>query len=55
MENKNYTYKRWYDSKPYADGVLDILKQLSLQSHYASLSPEFLKVLLACKMKIFKI
>ena len=32
--NKNYELKRWYDEKPYADEVLSILKDLSLQSHY---------------------
>ena len=45
---RNYTYKRWYDEKPYADGVLDILKQLSLQSHY-DIAREVLKVIDAIK------
>ncbi len=49
MENKNYSLKRWYDSKPYADGVLDILKQLSLQSHY-DIAREVLKIIETIKI-----
>ena len=42
--DKNYTYKRWYDEKPYADEVLSILKNLSLQSHY-DIAREVLKII----------
>ncbi len=45
---KSYTYKRWYDKKPYADEVLKILNQLSLQSHY-DIAREVLKVIEAIK------
>jgi len=51
MDNDNkktYTYKRWYDKKPYADKVLDILNNLSLQSHY-DIAREVLKVIEAIK------
>ena len=41
--------KRWYDKKPYANGVLDILKQLSLQSHY-DIAREVLKIIEAIKI-----
>ncbi len=44
MQTKNYELKRWYDVKPYADEVLDILKELSLQSHY-DIAREVLKVI----------
>ena len=47
-ELKKYTYKRWYDEKPYADGVLSILKQLSLQAHY-DIAREVLKIIEALK------
>ena len=49
MEEKKYNYKRWYDKKPYADGVLDILKQLSLQSHY-DIAREVLKIIETIKI-----
>ena len=49
MSDKNYNYKRWYDKKPYADGVLDILKQLSLQSHY-DIAREVLKIIETIKI-----
>lgn len=49
MDNKNYTYKRWYDVKPYADDVLSILKKLSLQSHY-DIAREVLKIIEAIKV-----
>lgn len=39
MENK-----RWYDTKPYTNGVLGILKELSLQSHY-DIAREVLKII----------
>ena len=42
--SKNYTYKRWYDKKPYTDEVLTILKSLSLQSHY-DIAREVLKII----------
>ena len=45
---KSYTYKRWYDKKPYTDKVLNILKQLSIQSHY-DIAREVLKVIQANK------
>ena len=41
--------KRWYDEKPYANGVLDILKHLSLQSHY-DIAREVLKIIEAIKI-----
>jgi len=46
---KNYSYKRWYDVKPYADEVLSILKELSLQSHY-DIAREVLKIIEAIKI-----
>ncbi len=49
MDNKNYSYKRWYDVKPYADDVLAILKKLSLQSHY-DIAREVLKIIEAIKV-----
>jgi hypothetical protein len=49
MDSNNYTQKRWYDSKPYADGVLSILKELSLQSHY-DIAREVLKIIEAIKV-----
>jgi len=49
MENNNYSYKRWYDTKPYADNVLSILKELSLQSHY-DIAREVLKIIEAIKV-----
>ena len=45
---KSYTYKRWYDTKPYADEVLKILKELSLQTHY-DIAREVLKIIEAIK------
>ena len=47
--NKSYSYKRWYDVKPYADDVLSILKELSLQSHY-DIAREVLKIIEAIKV-----
>ncbi len=47
--NKNYSFKRWYDVKPYADDVLEILKGLSLQSHY-DIAREVLKIIEAIKI-----
>ncbi len=47
--DKSYSYKRWYDTKPYADNVLNILKQLSLQSHY-DIAREVLKIIEAVKI-----
>lgn len=41
---KNYELKRWYDVKPYTDEVLNILRELSLQSHY-DIAREVLKVI----------
>ena len=43
-EKNSYSYKRWYDKKPYADTVLKILKKLSLQSHY-DIAREVLKII----------
>ena len=48
MQQKTYTPKRWYDTKPYTDEVLGILKQLSLQSHY-DIAREVLKIIDAIK------
>jgi len=45
---KDYSFKRWYDVKPYADEVLSILKDLSLQSHY-DIAREVLKIIEAIK------
>ncbi len=47
--NNGYSYKRWYDVKPYADDVLSILKNLSLQSHY-DIAREVLKIIEAIKV-----
>lgn len=47
MEELNL--KRWYDKKPYADNVLTILKQLTLQSHY-DIAREVLKIIEAIKV-----
>ena len=44
MQQKTYTPKRWYDTKPYTDEVLGILKQLSLQSNY-DIAREVLKII----------
>ena len=49
MQDKNYDFKRWYDKKPYADEVLGILKNLSLQSHY-DIAREVLKIIEAIKI-----
>ena len=48
-ENQNYSFKRWYDVKPYTDEVLSILKKLSLQSHY-DIAREVLKIIEAIKI-----
>ena len=45
---KNYSLKRWYDIEPYANDVLDILKDLSLSSHY-DIAREVLKIIEAIK------
>lgn len=47
--DKSYSLKRWYDKKPYADGVLGILKRLSLQSHY-DIAREVLKIIETIKV-----
>ena len=49
MQNREYSYKRWYDVKPYTDEVLNILKGLSLQSHY-DIAREVLKIIEAIKI-----
>ena len=50
MQNvKKYSLKRWYDTKPYAGEVLDILQKLSLQSHY-DIAREVLKVIEVIKL-----
>lgn len=49
MKDDNMNQNRWYDSKPYANGVLDILKDLSLQSHY-DIAREVLKIIEAIKV-----
>lgn len=49
MKSKNYSPKRWYDVKPYAGNVLNILKELSLQSHY-DIAREVLKIIEAIKV-----
>ena len=41
---KNYSPKRWYDTKPYTAEVLSILRELSLQSHY-DIAREVLKII----------
>jgi len=46
---KNRPLNRWYDEKPYANEVLGILKQLSLQSHY-DIAREVLKIIEAIKV-----
>ena len=46
---QNDTQKRWYDTKPYADDVLSILKKLSIQSHY-DIAREVLKIIEAIKI-----
>ena len=43
-DQRQYSYKRWYDEKPYTDEVLSILKKLSLQSHY-DIAREVLKII----------
>lgn len=47
-KKRSYTYKRWYDTKPWADNVLNILKKLSLQTHY-DIAREVLKIIEAIK------
>lgn len=49
MEKKSYSPKRWYDIKPYTGNVLDILQELSLQSHY-DIAREVLKIIEAIKI-----
>ncbi|MBQ8476651.1 hypothetical protein IJ531_06280 [bacterium] len=49
MDKQNYSFKRWYDVKPYTDEVLSILKELSLQSHY-DIAREVLKIIEAIKV-----
>ena len=49
MQNKKFTPKRWYDTKPYTSEVLSILKDLSLQSHY-DIAREVLKIVEAIKV-----
>ena len=49
MDKQNYSFKRWYDVKPYTDDVLCILKSLSLQSHY-DIAREVLKIIEAIKI-----
>ncbi len=48
MDNK-YTFKRWYDKKPYTNEVLSILKDLSLQTHY-DIAREVLRIIEAIKI-----
>ena len=45
---QKHSPKRWYDTKPYANDVLSILKNLSLQSHY-DIAREVLKIIEAIK------
>lgn len=47
--NRDYTYKRWYDVEPYADNVLSILRELTLQSHY-DIAREVLKIIETIKI-----
>ena len=49
MNRNTQTQKRWYDSKPYANNVLSILKKLSIQSHY-DIAREVLKIIEAIKI-----
>ena len=49
MSDKSFTYKRWYDTKPYTSEVLAILKNLSLQSHY-DIAREVLKIVETIKI-----
>lgn len=51
MTNRDYSFKRWYDVKPYADEVLTMLKDLSLQSHY-DIAREVLKIIEAIKLNV---
>lgn len=46
---RNYEFKRWYDTKPYTNEVLEILKELSLQSHY-DIAREVLRIIEAIKI-----
>ncbi len=46
---RDYEFKRWYDTKPYTDEVLSILKQLSLQSHY-DIAREVLRIIETIKI-----
>lgn len=46
---KNYNFKRWYDTKPYTNEVLGILRKLSLQSHY-DIAREVLKIIEVIKV-----
>lgn len=47
--NDVFKNRRWYDVEPYASSVLDILKQLSLQSHY-DIAREVLKIIETIKI-----
>ena len=49
MDENNSMQKRWYDEKPYANNVLNILKELSLQSHY-DIAREVLKIIETIKV-----
>ncbi len=49
MDKNTQTQNRWYDSKPYANNVLSILKELSIQSHY-DIAREVLKIIEAIKI-----
>ena len=49
MVKNVYTQKRWYDTEPYTDNVLAILKDLSVQSHY-DIAREVLKIIEAIKI-----
>ena len=50
MQTKtSHSPKRWYDKKPYTNGVLEILKDLSLSTHY-DIAREVLKIIEAIKI-----
>lgn len=46
--SRDYEPKRWYDSEPYTAEVLEVLKTLSIRSHY-EIAREVIKVIDAIK------
>lgn len=49
FEQKNFVPKRWYDSKPYAGYVLDVLEQMPIRLHY-DVAREVIKVIEVIKV-----